>query len=111
MSASIRLQLFMVATTIVAFLAALGLNLWLLPRVEYIPGIGWIYLPAGVRLLCTLLFAEAGAVGFQHVGEEGHAGHALHGASDPAQPWMLPGQDGAELLLRHRHGRGAGVAV
>ena len=42
-------------------LAALGLNLWLLPRVEYIPGIGWIYLPAGVRLLCTLLFAEAGS--------------------------------------------------
>ena len=63
MSASLRLQLFMVATTIVSFLVALGLNLWLLPHVEYLPGIGWIYLPAGVRLLCTLLFAEAGAIG------------------------------------------------
>jgi hypothetical protein len=26
-------------------------------------GINWIYLPAGVRLLSTLLFAEAGAIG------------------------------------------------
>jgi hypothetical protein len=26
-------------------------------------GIGWIYLPAGTRLLCTLMFGPAGAVG------------------------------------------------
>ena len=26
-------------------------------------GVNWIYLPAGVRLLCTLLFAGAGGVG------------------------------------------------
>ncbi|MGZ5201644.1 MAG: hypothetical protein ACXWC4_17915 [Telluria sp.] len=32
-------------------------------RAEFLQGIGWIYLPAGTRLLCTLLFGQAGAVG------------------------------------------------
>ncbi|MDQ9172186.1 hypothetical protein Q8A64_17380 [Oxalobacteraceae bacterium R-40] len=30
---------------------------------EFVRGMNWIYLPAGVRLLCTLLFGGAGAVG------------------------------------------------
>jgi hypothetical protein len=30
---------------------------------EFTTGVGWIYLPAGMRLLCTLLFGAAGAVG------------------------------------------------
>jgi len=45
------------------FIAALALNDWLFQRLEFASGINWIYLPAGVRLLATLLFAEAGAVG------------------------------------------------
>lgn len=32
-------------------------------KAEFLRGIGWIYLPAGTRLLCTLLFGRAGAVG------------------------------------------------
>lgn len=35
----------------------------LFKRLEFTQEIAWIYLPAGVRLICTLLFAEAGAVG------------------------------------------------
>lgn len=30
---------------------------------EFTRGINWIYLPAGMRLLCTLLFGGAGAIG------------------------------------------------
>lgn len=32
-------------------------------KAEYLKGIGWIYLPAGTRLLCTLLFGRMGAIG------------------------------------------------
>jgi hypothetical protein len=58
-----KLQLSMVAATIALFLATLAVNELLFPRFEFGPGVSWIYLPAGVRLLCTLLFAESGAIG------------------------------------------------
>lgn len=32
-------------------------------RAQFTRGIDWIYLPAGTRLLCTLLFGPAGAIG------------------------------------------------
>lgn len=57
------MHLSMVLITMVLFLAALAVNHLLFARLEFAPGINWVYLPAGVRLLCTLLFAEAGAVG------------------------------------------------
>lgn len=53
----------MVVTTMVLFIAMLVVNEWLWTHLEFVRGINWIYLPAGVRLLSTLLFAEAGAVG------------------------------------------------
>ena len=53
----------MVLATIALFCAMLALNEWLFRWLEFVPGINFIYLPAGIRLLCTLLFAEAGAVG------------------------------------------------
>jgi hypothetical protein len=59
----LRLQVCMVLSTMAAFLATLAANEWLFARLEFAPGINWIYLPAGMRLLCTLLFAEAGAIG------------------------------------------------
>jgi hypothetical protein len=59
----LKLNLSMVAATIVLFVGALLVNELLFARLEFIKGVNWIYLPAGVRLLCTLLFAEAGAVG------------------------------------------------
>jgi hypothetical protein len=59
----IRLQAAMVLATIAAFSAMLALNQVLFRALEFAPGINYVYLPAGMRLLCTLLFAEAGAVG------------------------------------------------
>ena len=59
----LKLQLAMVAATVVLFAIALAINHWLFARLEFAAGINWVYLPAGVRLLATLLFAEAGAVG------------------------------------------------
>jgi hypothetical protein len=58
-----KFQLAMVGATVALFLAALVANELLFTRLEFGAGVNWIYLPAGVRLLCTLLFAEAGAVG------------------------------------------------
>lgn len=49
--------------TMVMFGAALLINELLFKSLEFAKGINWIYLPAGVRLLATLLFAEAGAIG------------------------------------------------
>jgi hypothetical protein len=48
-----------------AFLYALsfGLNSLFLESFTYSIGVAWIFLPAGLRLLLTLLFAQSGAVG------------------------------------------------
>ena len=59
----VRLRLSMIVATIVAFLLMVALNEWLFNRLEFARGINWIYLPAGMRLLSTLLFAESGAIG------------------------------------------------
>ncbi len=53
----------MVMATIVLFVLALALNEWLFAHSEFVRGVNWVYLPAGMRLLCTLLFGEAGAIG------------------------------------------------
>jgi hypothetical protein len=53
----------MVAATMIAFIAMFAANEWLFTRLEFVPGINWIYLPAGMRLLCVLLFGNAGALG------------------------------------------------
>lgn len=58
-----RFQTLLVLITMVAFIAALVINEWLFARLEFVPGINWVYLPAGMRLLCTLLFGSAGALG------------------------------------------------
>jgi hypothetical protein len=58
-----RFEVLMVLFTVVIFVGALALNELIFKALEFGPGINWIYLPAGVRLLALLLFAEAGAVG------------------------------------------------
>lgn len=58
-----RLNLSMVVATNIMFVLMLAVNEWLFTRWEFARGINWIYLPAGMRLLCTLLFGEAGAIG------------------------------------------------
>jgi hypothetical protein len=58
-----RLHISMIVATMVMFGAALLINEMLFKQLEFAEGINWIYLPAGVRLLATLLFAESGAIG------------------------------------------------
>jgi hypothetical protein len=60
---NLRVHATHVLVTMALFLVMLWVNDWLFRRLEFAPGINWVYLPAGMRLLCTLLFAEAGAVG------------------------------------------------
>jgi hypothetical protein len=59
----LRLQFLMVLGTVLLFLAVNRLNEWLFVRFEFTEGINWVFLPAGVRLLSTLMFGTAGAIG------------------------------------------------
>ena len=59
----LRLNVAMVMATICLFILTLFINEMIFTRFEFARGINWIYLPAGVRLLSTLLFGGAGAVG------------------------------------------------
>lgn len=60
---SFRLNLYMVLATLFIHCALMIMNEIFFRRAEFLKGIGWIYLPAGTRLLCTLLFGRAGFVG------------------------------------------------
>ena len=59
----IVLQLFMITLSSVLFLLLLQVNNWLFNHFEWIVGVSWVYLPAGARLLCVLLFRTPGAIG------------------------------------------------
>ena len=59
----LSLQLSMVLATMVLFIAVLLLSEVLFTHLVFTTGINYVYLPGGVRLLCNLLFAEAGAIG------------------------------------------------
>ena len=52
-----------ILVTMVLFLVTIGLNILLFTELEFARGINWVYLPAGMRLVCTLVFAEDGAIG------------------------------------------------
>jgi hypothetical protein len=58
-----RLNVLLVFATIAIHGAMMALNEVFFRDTEFLSGIGWIYIPAGTRLLCTLLFGGAGAVG------------------------------------------------
>lgn len=58
-----RLNICLALATILLHGTVMLLNEVFFRRAEFLQGIGWIYLPAGTRLLCTLLFGRAGAVG------------------------------------------------
>lgn len=49
--------------TMALFLGSLAVNEWVFTNLEFVRGINWIYLPAGVRLICTLLFGLPAALG------------------------------------------------
>lgn len=59
----LALPLAQVLATVVLFGGMAWLNDRLFARLEFAPGIHFVFLPAGMRLLCTLLFGEAGAIG------------------------------------------------
>lgn len=37
---------------------------WLFSWTEHVPGVNWVYLPHGVRMILVMLFGAAGALGF-----------------------------------------------
>jgi len=59
----IRHRLAVVCGTTLVFLLTLVANEWIFRHSEFVRGVNWIYLPAGIRLLCTLLFGALGAIG------------------------------------------------
>ena len=60
---NLRLRFCMFLAAMAIHGGMMALNEPLFRQTEFLQGIGWIYLPAGTRLLCTLLFGGAGALG------------------------------------------------
>lgn len=65
MISSLKLHASMVVGSAILFFLVFLANEWLFnsAQFEVVRGMNWIYLPAGMRLLCTLLFGGAGAIG------------------------------------------------
>ncbi|MEO6921656.1 MAG: hypothetical protein ABI171_21825 [Collimonas sp.] len=59
----LRQNLLTITITVAVYTLVYTTNVWLFTHIEFNQGIAWIYLPAGIRLICTLLFAEAGVIG------------------------------------------------
>jgi hypothetical protein len=87
----------MVVATMIAFLAMLVVNEWLFAHLEFDEGISWIYLPAGMRLLCVLLFGNAGALGlllvswlvcFLYFFPDDYVRAFMGGVLSAAAPWI-----------------------
>lgn len=62
-SPSLRTNLYLILATVAMHGLMMLANELFIFKAEYLKGIGWIYLPAGTRLLCTLLFGRMGAIG------------------------------------------------
>ncbi len=52
-----------IVVSTLSYLSLYTLNDWLFVSLEFHTGVHWIYLPAGLRLLCTLLMGAEGAIG------------------------------------------------
>ncbi|MFM0204971.1 MASE1 domain-containing protein [Paraburkholderia fungorum] len=61
--ASLRLHFCSVVGTAAVFIFALWANQDIFTHSEFVRGVNWIYLPAGIRLLATLLLGGDGALG------------------------------------------------
>lgn len=59
----LRLQLITVLLSATLYFGCFHLNMMLFNTLELHSGANWIFLPAGVRLLCTLLLGLEGAIG------------------------------------------------
>lgn len=58
-----RLQLISISSAALLYYGCFHLNMMLFDALELHSGANWIFLPAGVRLLCTLILAGEGAIG------------------------------------------------
>lgn len=58
-----RLQLISISSSALLYYGCFYLNMMLFNALELHSGANWIFLPAGVRLLCTLILAGEGAIG------------------------------------------------
>ena len=56
-------SIFTTACSAALYLGFFVLNDLFFSGLEYVIGVNWIFLPAGLRLLCTLLFGIEGAIG------------------------------------------------
>ncbi len=57
------LQFISIAISALLYFSFFWLNDWLFAMTALHEGANWIFLPAGLRLLCTLVFAGEGAIG------------------------------------------------
>ena len=97
----------MVVGTILLHGATMVLNEVFFRRAEFLQGIGWIYLPAGTRLLCTLLFGWAGTMGLLITGWFACFWYYFPGDVARATAGTIAGAVGpllVYLIARHRYG-------
>lgn len=105
-----RFALFTVIGAVV-WLAFLPLYDWLFAWTQFVPGINWIYLPHGLRILLVLLLGPAGALGFT-IGAALHTRYSAYGTHlDPVLDLLLAVIPGLAawlavmLTFRHWPGR------
>jgi hypothetical protein len=60
---SLALRACSIVGTALFFIASLWANQAIFTHTEFVRGVNWIYLPAGIRLLSTLLLGVDGAIG------------------------------------------------
>jgi hypothetical protein len=60
---SFRNHVLAVLGSMFLFMLSILVNELLFRQTKFVPGAHWIFLPAGMRLLCTLLFGAPGAIG------------------------------------------------
>ncbi len=71
------------------WLGFLPLYDWLFAWTQFAPGINWIYLPHGLRIMLVLLLGPAGALGFT-IGAALHTRYSAHGTNlDPLLDLVL----------------------
>jgi hypothetical protein len=65
---SLRLHLWSVTGTLVAFIVSLWINQEVFSHTSFVLGVNWVYLPSGIRLLSTLLVGVDGFLGLLAAG-------------------------------------------
>lgn len=109
-----RLNLYYVVATMLIHGAMMVVNEIFFRQTQFMDGIGWIYLPAGTRLLCTLLFGRAGAIGLLVTGWIACYWYLFPGDALRSTMGAIAGAAGPYLvyvLAQHRWGLHASLAT